>query len=83
LPPEIVSTGLPYAIVPIRRSIENAGVAVGNLGAILDACGAKFIYVYDVAQSEGRTWDNKVLSKTLPLVQPLDPSPHICVSIAS
>jgi PhzF family phenazine biosynthesis protein len=59
LPPEVVSTGLPYVIVPIQRSIENARVAVGNLGAILEACGAKFAYVYDVAQSEGRTWGNK------------------------
>jgi PhzF family phenazine biosynthesis protein len=58
LPLEVVSTGLPYAIVPIQRNIEKAKVLVGNLEPMLKIYDAKFVYVYDIEHSEGRTWDN-------------------------
>jgi len=57
-PLEVISTGLPYLIVPITSGIENAKICVNNFSCILEKFGAKFVYVFDVIKSEGRTWDN-------------------------
>jgi PhzF family phenazine biosynthesis protein len=59
LPLEIVSTGLPYVIVPLQSNIGNATILIDNLEELLRRQGAKFIYIYDVEKAEGRTWDNK------------------------
>ena len=57
-PLEVISTGLPYLIVPISSGIENAKICVDDFGRILEKFGAKFVYVFDVINFEGRTWDN-------------------------
>ena len=61
LPLEVVSTGLPYLIVPVRTNLSHARIAVDDLEDRLREVSAKFLYVYDVAASEGRTWDNRGL----------------------
>jgi PhzF family phenazine biosynthesis protein len=58
LPLQVVSTGLPYLIVPIRKGIERAAIMTRDFEAQLAQVGAKFVFVLNVAQSEGRTWDN-------------------------
>lgn len=58
LPLQVVSTGLPYLIVPIRTNLDRAQIVVPNFEALLTRIGAKFIYVFDVERWEGRTWDN-------------------------
>ena len=55
---EVVSTGLPYLIVPIARGIERAKICVDDLEEKLAEIGAKFVYILNVAAKEGRTWDN-------------------------
>lgn len=57
-PLEVVSTGLPYLIVPLRSGIEHAKVCVPDLAQMLSAQGAKFAYLLDIDRFEGRTWDN-------------------------
>ena len=59
LPLQVVSTGLPYLIVPVRT--EDLAVAqIGDRGfeALLAESGAKFVYVLDPTELEGRSWDN-------------------------
>lgn len=59
LPPEIVSTGLRYLIVPVRGdALARARVARGDLDARLTALGAQFAYVLDAEALEGRHWNN-------------------------
>lgn len=58
LPLQVVSTGLPYMILPIVGGLERARVAHPDLEGLLATLGAKFAYVVDVAAMEGRTWDN-------------------------
>ena len=58
LPLQVVSTGLPYLIVPVRTHLEHAQIVVEDFEALLATVGAKFVYVFDVENSEGRTWDN-------------------------
>lgn len=57
-PMEIVSTGLPYLLVPIQRGLEHVQIQGTDLEALLAENGAKFAYVFDVNKLEGRTWDN-------------------------
>lgn len=57
-PLEVISTGLPYLIVPITSGIENAKISVAAFSDLLERFGAKFVYVFDVINFEGRTWDN-------------------------
>jgi PhzF family phenazine biosynthesis protein len=58
LPMEIVSTGLPYLIVPIRRNLAHARIAAAGFDRLLARFGASFVYVLDVPALEARTWDN-------------------------
>jgi trans-2,3-dihydro-3-hydroxyanthranilate isomerase len=58
LTPQVVSTGLPYLIVPIIDNLEHARVVHPDFEALLATIGAKFVYVLDVDRREGRTWDN-------------------------
>ncbi|MBC7881672.1 MAG: PhzF family phenazine biosynthesis protein [Anaerolineae bacterium] len=58
LPMQVVSTGLPYLIVPVHRNLERARIVIGNFEDLLASVGAKFVYVLDVEHREGRTWDN-------------------------
>jgi PhzF family phenazine biosynthesis protein len=57
-PLQVVSTGLPYLLVPAAGGLERARVAHPAFEALLATVGAKFAYVFDVAAREGRTWDN-------------------------
>ena len=57
-PMEVISTGLPYLIVPVKNGIENIKITVPDFEQLLQQHGAKFIYVLDVSTFEGRTWDN-------------------------
>jgi trans-2,3-dihydro-3-hydroxyanthranilate isomerase len=59
LPAQVISTGLPYLIVPVTAGgLERARIAVPDFEDVLATVGAKFVYVLDPAGREGRTWDN-------------------------
>lgn len=58
LPLQVVSTGLPYLIIPVQCSLEKVKIGSDNLGHMLAEIGAKFAYIIHVSQLEGRTWDN-------------------------
>lgn len=57
-PMEVVSTGLPYLLVPLASGLEQARILVADFESRLAQIGAKFAYVFDVNAVEGRTWDN-------------------------
>ncbi|MBN1636626.1 MAG: PhzF family phenazine biosynthesis protein [Deltaproteobacteria bacterium] len=59
LPCEVISTGLPYLIVPVTHGIERARILTTDFESLLYRHGAKFVYVLDVHSFEGRTWDNE------------------------
>lgn len=58
-PLEVISTGLPYLIVPVTNGIEHARIKSTDFESVLKQFGAKFAYVLDVNTFEGRTWDNE------------------------
>ncbi len=58
---QVVSTGLPYLLVPLARGLDRARILDPNFEALLASHGAKFVYLLDVATREGRTWDNRGL----------------------
>lgn len=59
LPARVISTGLPYLVVPVRpEALAVTAIRADDLEARLDALGAKFVFVLDVAHRELRTWDN-------------------------
>ncbi|OBF25625.1 hypothetical protein A5724_04385 [Mycobacterium sp. ACS1612] len=59
LPLEVVSTGLRYLIVPLRRgALAGAHIADRGLGAALAEIGAQYAYLLDVDAVEGRHWNN-------------------------
>ncbi|MER6425364.1 PhzF family phenazine biosynthesis protein [Streptomyces sp. NPDC001137] len=58
LPPEVLSTGLRYLILPVRGdALERARIA-HDLKAPLAALGAQFAYLLDATALEGRHWSN-------------------------
>lgn len=59
LPMEVVTTGLPYLIVPVLApGLAKACICIPDLEERLAQVGAKFAYVLDAESREGRTWDN-------------------------
>ena len=58
LPMQVVSTGLPYLIVPVSGALDRARIGVGDFEERLAKVGAKFVYVFDPDRQEGRSWDN-------------------------
>lgn len=59
LPPEVVSTGLRYLILPVRAgALDRARISVSDLDTRLAALGAQFAYLVDAAGMEGRHWNN-------------------------
>jgi PhzF family phenazine biosynthesis protein len=59
LPLEVVSTGLPYLIIPIKpEALAKVKVTIPNLEEKLVAIKAKFFFVFDPKNLQGRTWDN-------------------------
>lgn len=57
-PLQVVSTGLPYLLVPLVGGLDHAKIVRPDFEALLAAVGARFAYVLDVSAREGRTWDN-------------------------
>jgi PhzF family phenazine biosynthesis protein len=59
LPLQVVSTGLPYLIVPVTATaLDRSAVRGRELERLLARFGACFVYVLDPDTPEGRTWDN-------------------------
>ncbi len=58
LPMQVVSTGLPYLIVPVQYGLDRARIRHPAFEDLLARSGAKFVYVLDPDRPEGRTWDN-------------------------
>jgi trans-2,3-dihydro-3-hydroxyanthranilate isomerase len=60
LPSQVVSTGLPYLLVPVTtEGLATSHVAATDLPPRLRDIGADFVYVLDPDTPEGRTWDNR------------------------
>lgn len=57
-PISVVSTGLPYLLVPVRSGLERIKIAVDDLERRISIFGAKFVYFFDTTSLECRTWDN-------------------------
>jgi trans-2,3-dihydro-3-hydroxyanthranilate isomerase len=59
LPVQVVSTGLPYLIIPLHaEALARAAISGSDLEVWLAALGAKFVLLFDTANREVRTWDN-------------------------
>ena len=59
LPLEVVSTGLPYLIIPVKtEALAKVKVTISNLEKKLADIGAKFFFTFDPQGLQGRTWDN-------------------------
>lgn len=61
LPIEVVSTGLPYLLVPVKSSLAQAKINHANYHQFLAQFNAKFVYVFNSTTLECRTWDNQGL----------------------
>jgi trans-2,3-dihydro-3-hydroxyanthranilate isomerase len=57
-PLQVVSTGLPYLILPVESNLDKARIVIPEFESLLRTVGARFVYVLDVNRLEGRTWDN-------------------------
>jgi len=57
-PLEVVSTGLPYLLVPLRSGLDRAHIDRHDFEFFLSGFGAKFAYLFDTRTLECRTWDN-------------------------
>jgi trans-2,3-dihydro-3-hydroxyanthranilate isomerase len=56
---QVISTGLPYLIIPVRpAALSRARISGSDLEALLGTVGAKFVLVLEVDGREIRTWDN-------------------------
>jgi PhzF family phenazine biosynthesis protein len=58
LPLQVVSTGLPYLIIPVVANLDKARITYLYLAEMLGEIKAKFVYIFDVNAREGRTWEN-------------------------
>ena len=57
-PLEIVSTGLPYLLVPLKSGLDSARISRPDFEVFLSTFGAKFAYLFNAETLECRTWDN-------------------------
>lgn len=57
-PVEVISTGLPYLLVPVRDRLSDTKINDKNFENFLSNFGAKFVYVFNPDTLECRTWDN-------------------------
>lgn len=56
---QVISTGLPYLIVPVTgHALSRARIRGNDFEALLAVVGAKFVLVLDTLAREARTWDN-------------------------
>jgi trans-2,3-dihydro-3-hydroxyanthranilate isomerase len=59
LPFQVITTGLAYLILPVKKeSLSKVKVTISDLEKKLEKINAKFFYILDVEQLQGRTWDN-------------------------
>ena len=59
LPLEVVSTGLRYLIVPVRKgALGRARITHRELDVVLAELGAEYAYLLDAEAGEGRHWNN-------------------------
>src|SRR5829696_9752120 len=59
LPLEVVSTGLRYLVVPVRRgALARARISHRELDVALAEIGAEYAYLLDADAGEGRHWNN-------------------------
>ena len=59
LPLEVVSTGLRYLIVPVRKgALARARISHRELDVALAEVGAEYAYLLDAEAGEGRHWNN-------------------------
>lgn len=58
VPPQVVSTGLRYLVVPIISGLDRAHVVHPRLQELLASLDAQFAYLIDVHQCAGRHWEN-------------------------
>jgi len=59
LPFQVITTGLPYLILPVKTTaLPKVKVTIPDLERKLEKIQAKFFYVLDVEKLQGRTWDN-------------------------
>ena len=56
--PRVVSTGLPYLLLPLQRHADLARISIPDLEARMAPWGAKFIGVLEIPTETMRTWDN-------------------------
>lgn len=57
--PQVVSTGLPYLILPVNTAgLAKAAIQNTDLEEVLQSLSAKFVLLLDVESKEIRTWDN-------------------------
>lgn len=57
--PEVVSTGLPYLIIPLRKNGFGAKIRVDDLGEKIRAFGAHFIGILEIPTLRIRSGDNQ------------------------
>ena len=57
-PLQVVSTGLPYLLIPVERNALKAAIRVTDLSQRLSEVGAQFIGILDIPSRSIRTWDN-------------------------
>ena len=55
---EVVSTGLPYLLVPLCNNLSSSKIVNKDFEDFLSGFGAMFVYVFDTKTLECRTWDN-------------------------
>jgi PhzF family phenazine biosynthesis protein len=66
LPFQVISTGLPYLILPVKtESLPKIKVTIPDFEKRLEKIKAKFFYVLNVDHLQGRTWDNFGLAEDI------------------
>ncbi len=58
---QVVSTGLPYLLLPVLCDLSKARVVSATLEELIAPYGAKFVYLFNTQTLECRTWDNSGL----------------------
>lgn len=56
--PMVVSTGLPYLLIPLQKNAVKARIKVPDLENFLRSFGAKFTGTLEIPSQNIRTWDN-------------------------
>jgi len=57
-PISVVSTGLPYLLLPVNKCLDKIKICINDLEKRIKEFGAKFVYFFDPDTLECRTWDN-------------------------